>query len=285
MKNFIFIIILFACSTPGTKYGPSEINGLGLSIKENNHWIESHFKGNHNTSSVTSRNYANLGAIDHCSLKNKTAFISETIDKSKKHQYNSVRTRVNYVRNPYYNNSYGRYYNSPFYDSYHRHQFGYRNPYGVSLFIPLRSYYNHPVRIQYPHFVSKFICIDKYNDLEAEIEFEPIAKELVHTFTSDFKGGLLVKKSSHPDLKVGDLLLDINNSRIENKDELYALGFRDSASNSIMAKVIRNKSISNITINSKDITELIKKTNSEIVQNTCKLIDPKNTNYPKVCSK
>jgi len=284
MKNLIFIFILLSCATPETKYGPTTDDGLGLSIKKSNLWQESHFKGNQNTSSATARNYANLGAIDYCYSQKKVAFISETIDKSKRRQYNTLRSRVNYVRNPYYDYGAGVYYDSLSYNSYHRHHFGYRNPYGISLFIPLRTYYSHSVRIQFPHFISKFICVDNYKSLEADIEFEPIAKELVSTFTNDFKGGLLVKKSNHPELKVGDLLLNINNSRIENKDELYGLGLKDTTSNSIVAKVIRNKTIQTISVNSKDITDHIKKTNSEIVKNTCKKIDSKNVNYPTICT-
>ncbi len=285
MKILLLLVTLFSCSTPGTKYGPTQKNGLGLSVKQSEPWMESHFKGNYNTDSSTARNYANLGAIDNCHLKNKIAFISETLDKSKQHHYNTLRSRVNYVRNPHYDRRHGRFYDNLYYNSYHYHHFGYQNPYGLSLFVPLRTYYNQSVKVQYPHFISKFICVDNYKSLEADIELEVIPKEFVHTFTSDFKGGLLIKKSSHPDLKVGDLLLEVNNSRVETKEELYALGFKNTSSNSITAKVLRNKSISTISINVKDITDHIKKTNVQIVDKSCMLIDPKSTNSPAICKK
>ncbi len=278
MKIFILLSLLLSCATSRTPYQSSK-NGQGFSIKETKYWLESTFSANSRTRSDIASSYANLAAINHCHSKKKIAFISETLDRSKKTVYNSVTSSVQFVGNPYYN----RFRRGSYYDHYHRHHFGYDNPYGLSLYVPLRTYYSSPRYIKYPVFTAKFICVDNYYNINATLELEEISKELVHTFTKDFRGGILIKKSNFLDLRVGDLVIQINEKRIDKKEDFYSLGFSDVKANRIQAKVLRDQKIINISLQATDITDKIQSTNKEIVQKSCSTIDPESKELPEIC--
>jgi hypothetical protein len=89
-----------------------------------------------------------------------------------------------------------------------------------------------------PIFQSSFVCVDKALFIEGVSNGEDLSRELVNPYTNDFKGGVLVKKDAAP-LKNNDVIISLNNVRIEKMDDVITLVEKLKSKN-VSAKIIRS---------------------------------------------
>lgn len=243
MLKLIYVIIflfLTACATNLSTSYQNQDGRYGLKVKEvKDSYFSSIFQGNSHTKHKKAYAFSKLGAVDHCQRKGLLALLYKTYDASTKTSYTQV-SSSNYT--------------IPGFSKYKGKT--YRNSSNDKTY---SNVYSYPVTKRYPKYYTLFRCIKTYAGIEGAPSFEILSKELVSPITKDFKGGLLVKEIEEGTaLKEGDVIINSNNKRVENFNDIFDETFNNkfTKSNSkLKLTVIRKQKFINITVSLKSLSE------------------------------
>ncbi len=254
IKYLILISFLFGCATKPTKYqSMKKSEGFKDRVVEND-LLAVTFKANSATKKDKAELYAKFRAIESCYEKGKN--LTHVLDVMDKSQTKKV-TKTDSTGPSYY---YGM---SPYYGRYYG---GWGMGMGVGInTVSSRSWNETYV---YPEFEVFYQCRDKVED--SRIFFKQISAENMKLLVKDLKGALQVEKiledsPNKESLEVGDIILKVNNQRIESVLELYWESKGKNANLDIFREGVRKK----VVLKNKDVSEAVEKTQLEIIRTAC----------------
>lgn len=208
------------------------------------------FSGNSSTPQSRAKIFSQVGAINACLSQDKLALFIDTTDSTYSHSYTQVSSSS---------------YTSPGYSSFQGKT--YRD---YSKDRTYTNVYSYPVTNTYPIFSTTFWCLEKAR-LTAIPKTEEISRELVHPYTADFQGGLLVTHSKKTFQK-GDVLVRLNGIRITSKSDLRKAMFSKRIERGVPVKLVRSGKLISIfapVIEDASIDLLVR--NLTTLQDACKL--------------
>ncbi len=251
----VFILLaalsaLTACASFGPTPYQDKTDGYGF-VTETAKDLDGNivvFSGNKYTSISRAKSFTHLKANEICDAHGKLALIIGTFDKTTELNYTQVVTNTNTI--PGYSKFQGK---------------TYRNTSRDFTTVSTSSY---PVKERYPRYFSVFQCVDSYKALEDVPKFEEIGRDLVHEITKDFKGGLIVKKTSvNSVLREGDVVINVGDKRCE--ISACAIIEANKADKHVQLKIIRNGKIKTVKAKVKDYTSALALVNAKFITDAC----------------
>ena len=234
MKNLIATLILsgmsIGCATQTPYIQASKLGDYGYYIHEGKNspgFAVSVFSGNQHTPNVYAYAYTVLAAHDWCMQKVK---VSRVMDP-KNYSFKKTRTGYSTHTTPNYN-SFGQV------TSYNSHT------------------YSYPVTTRYPRYISSFQCETKIQQLEnLPKDLENIPRDLVHEYTKDFAGGILVNDTEpKPPFKSKDVIIRYNKARVETEPQLiHEINKSKKSRNKV--QLVRNGKIRSVSVKVVDQTK------------------------------
>lgn len=255
----IFFASFSACATR-TLYQPQDNSGGFVDGTLEKDIKVSRFSGNAYTAKNDAKRFSEFRAIEVCHERGyKVAKLIETYDNSQ--NKNVQRTSYYQNQNPTYVNATANTIN------------GNTNIYGTvtggERYGGSRSWNE---TYTFPVFDTYFTCINENYVLDTNVQ--NISAEDIKEFTKDKLGGVQVMDiaESSPNisiLKVGDIILNIEESRVLNTIELSKAVNEAKNKTAIKAKIVRNGIHKNINLTAYENTESIMKSNAQLINMAC----------------
>ncbi len=138
--------------------------------------------------------------------------------------------------------------------------------------VPARTY-AYPVTVKLPKFATTFRCVKVRRSLAGQPQFEAVSRDLVHSTTQDFMGGILVRGFSDEEganiMKVGDVILEIAGKRVEAPLQIE-LALTKTENSEVLLKVIRKNKIKPLTVPLIDLTDTLRQKEKAGVTELCR---------------
>lgn len=253
MFRIVFCLTFFiaGCATvrlsKPTPYQPKDESGFGLSYNDINSEDGSSisvFEGNAHTKPEHALRFSLLGAYERCHSQGLYSIIQQLPVEFSGEQ---TRTQVTTLASP-----------GPAVGS-------------SSLPVPARTY-AYSVTVKLPKFATTFRCVKVRRSLGGQPRFEAISRDLVHSNTRDFMGGVLVRSFADDDtanpLKVGDVILEIDGKRVEAPLQVE-VALMNSDSSEVKLKIIRKNRIKPLKVPSMDLTDTLRQKERAGVSSLC----------------
>lgn len=262
MKLVLLILLgsICACSTSPTKYVASkgEDGYSDKVISPNLRMTE--FLGSSATKKESAELYAKFRAIEIC-LQNKAKYAHILLVKDKTFDKEITQTTTYYPS--YY---YGA---SPYYGRY-----------GTSYYSGYASTHSWNESYTYPLFEVYFECVDA--PVDARMSFKPLSQSQMKEFVKDIKGAVQVDEilpdsPNKNQLKVADIIISANGTRVENILELFKAS-RSSLGSKFTVEFFRDGVKKNADVKYLDVTEMVAHSQAQIIKEACKVSDIKDTN-------
>lgn len=260
MKALILFAILYGCSTVPTKYVESTDNkkeGFSDKTIDENLRMAS-FLGNSATKKDKAQLYAKFRAIEICSeTGTKLAHILFVKDKS----FDKEVTQATADYPTYY---YGV---SPYYG-----RFGaYGGGVGMYGYGPTSVRYDNET-YTYPFYEVYFECVNK--PVDVRMSFHKLSSSEVKNIVKDVMGAVQIEEilpdsPNKNSFEVGDIIVSVNGTRVENLMELYKAS-RKTKSMDFRVDFFRNGTRMSAKAKFLDVTEMVTQSQEEIVKEVCK---------------
>ncbi len=201
------------------------------------------FSGNNHTDPKLAFHYSKMAAIERCFSQGQLASPLHTFDQTQTLTYTQVNATTHTL---------------PALSSRGR---------GFTT----TSVYSYPVTLRYPRFRTAFRCASYIHQLESKPELEEISAELVHPYTQDFRGGLLVKETSGKgQIRVGDVITAVEGQRVEDYLDFFPLvHFSDQPRSTYRLKVVRDGKLIEMDELTKDLSPATLLNNAQEVSYGC----------------
>ena len=229
-----FTVLISGCTTLPSSTGYVEApsaSAEGYSIQSGPDFLTATYRGNPHTIPRNAAVYAVAASIEHCLGQGQLPMLLDSFeDLSQTTSYTAVSTESL----PTYAN----------------------NQYAVQDRVRTQR-----VNETRPVFASRFLCRKFSKDFLQNPTVKPVAAEMVHVFTRDFKGGLAVTPSEENKngLVAGDVLTSIAGSRVASLTEYYKILDSvpaDKPSPLVLAEVVRNGKIKKLNLRVVDDSDL-----------------------------
>lgn len=247
MKSLLafFVVVLSGCGTVATSYAPLSKRG-GYADEEINDWlVVSRFYGNAFTSSGRAEMFSYLHAIEYCKENSKPVVrvlnindlsMSKDVVKSSSYTYKSPTkisgTATTSGTTKY--NSFSNALNSDYNTNLDATVSGGNQSTHSSSWVETWVY---------PHYETVFFCTDKVKNMGVNIQ--NIEAGAIQSTTQDFLGAVLIndiplENRAYSALQLGDVILKIENIRVQNTYELsYLVTQLGMKSNNVNLTILR----------------------------------------------
>lgn len=253
--SLLFLAGLVGCSSSPTNYGPRKSNQGYSDQTVTNDLRMAEFQGNAQTKKETAELFAKFRAIEVCKEMNKEAHIMVVNDKS----YEKNVVQANTAGPDFY---YGM---SPYYGRY--------GAYSPGLTMGYSSYNTSYTSetYTYPHFETYFECTDKAFD--AGMHFQNLSASQMASLMKDVQGAVQVNDVADysPNKGIfqkGDIITHVAGERVAKQIDVYKAS-RKSPGAPIRVDFFRDGKKKSASAQFKDVSDMMKEANAEIVKAAC----------------
>lgn len=253
----IFIFILFlgsvSCSTKRSEYAPYK-DKAGYREGQEDGLQKTSFKGNSKTKVNDAEVFASFRALELCQQKNKKlVHIFDVINNTKKEEV--IRTSGGGYSPSYY---YGM---SPYYGRY--------SSFGLGIGMSSGSAWKES--LTYPDIDILYDCVDKA--WGPEVVFRDVSAENMKLLVKDLKGGIQVERiiegSPNTAIEVGDIILKMDNVRIEKGREIQKAFNGEKPKTSITLDILREGIRKQVKLVSKEISDKVLECQNKMTEHAC----------------
>lgn len=254
--SFLLLLLMIGCTSSPTNYIPRK-NNQGYSDETvSNDLRKSEFQGNAQLKKEKAELFAKFRAIEVCREMNKDAHIMLVNDKS----YEKNVVQANTAGPGYY---YGM---SPYYG-----QYGAYGP-GMTMGYSSTTTNYSTESYTYPYFETYFECVDK--SFDAGMHFQNLSASQVSTIVKDVTGAVQVNDVADysPNkgvIQKGDIITHVAGERVTKQLDVYNSS-RKNPGAPIRVDFFRNGKKKSATVQFKDVTDMVKEADAEIVKAACK---------------
>lgn len=266
----IFLLLsIIGCSSSPTNYVPRK-SDQGYSDQQVADELRmAEFQGNAQTKKESAELFAKFRSIEVCREMNKETHIMLVNDKS----YSKNVVQANTTGPDFY---YGM---SPYYGRY--------GAYGPGMTMGYSNYNTNYTTQEYtyPHFEVYFECVDK--SFDAGMHFQNLSASQVSTLVKDVAGAVQVNDVADysPNKGVfqkGDIITHVAGERVTKQLDVYKAS-RKTPGAPIRIDFFRDGKKKSGTAQFKDVTDMVKEADAEIIKAACKEKTMSDEN--KICKK